>query len=64
MILEMIKHSLGLCGEGHATFFHIIPFLGGVIYMLKHNIKWCWKQGCEFCIKKIKKINHDKIYNK
>ena len=57
--MEEIKHMLGLCGEPHPSLLWLISSGGVILYVLKHNIKWCWKSGCDFCrvkiFKKIKK---------
>ena len=56
-ILEVIKHTLGLCGESHMNIWTIgVGFWGIAMYMLKHNITWCWNKGCHFCVKSYKSI--------
>lgn len=54
---EAIRHALGLCGEGHANLIWFF-MMGGtwMLYYLKHNITWCWKQGCDMCRHKISKL--------
>ncbi len=44
-MLEVVKHSLGLCGEHHPSLLHISPFLvviSGYIAYIKLKIK-TWK---------------------
>ena len=42
-MIELIKHSLGLCGEGHITIFHIIGMIGAPFVIFKNYIKF-WLQ--------------------
>ena len=56
--MEMIKHMLGLCGESHPSVLWLLPTAGAFIYIIKHNIKWCWTKGCEYCSNKSKKIKN------
>jgi len=51
--MEEIKHFLGFCGEPHPSLLWLISSGGIVLYVLKHNIKWCWKKGCQYCKLKI-----------
>lgn len=57
--MEEIKHMLGLCGEPHPSILWLISSGGVILYVIKHNINWCWKKGCQYCkvkiLKKIKK---------
>jgi hypothetical protein len=60
MDFETIKHMLGLCGEGHPSLLWLLASGSAIIYWLKHNIKYCWKQGCDMCkskLLKLKKVN-------
>ena len=36
---EVIRHSLGLCGEGHPSLLYFIPVITFGIYILKSYIK-------------------------
>lgn len=36
---EFIRHSLGLCGEGHPNFLYFIPTIAFGIYVVKLYIK-------------------------
>ncbi len=57
-MLESIKHILGLCGESHPSLLWTLPTVITFTYILKHNIKWCWKKGCDYCSNKTKKIKN------
>jgi hypothetical protein len=50
-MVEFIKHTLGLCGEGHPSLLYFGGMLGIIWYVFKHNVKWCWKKGCNMCLK-------------
>lgn len=55
-MLEIIKHTFGFCGEPHPSFLWLITSSGAIIlYYVKHNIKWCWKLGCDYCKSKLTK---------
>lgn len=58
-MFETIKHSLGLCGEPHPSILWFITSGGIMLYYIKHNIKWCWKRGCDMCKKKLLKRVYD-----
>ena len=36
---EVIRHSLGLCGEGHPSLLYFIPMITFGIYIIKLYIK-------------------------
>ena len=36
---ELFKHSIGLCGEGHITIFHILGSIGTSILLFGRYIK-------------------------
>ena len=56
-MVEVIRHSLGLCGDAHPNLITLILSVGGIgFYLLKHNIKWCWNSGCDYCVKTYKSI--------
>jgi hypothetical protein len=48
-MIEIIKHSLGLCGEGHISLLNYSPFIfGGVGYFtyIKSKLKLkLWKKN-------------------
>jgi hypothetical protein len=58
-MLEALKHSLGLCGEPHPSLVWLLGSGGLVLYIIKHNVKWCWKRGCDFCRSKLLKKTND-----
>lgn len=55
-MIEFIKHTLGFCGEGHPSILWLLSTGGVIYYYFKHNIQWCWKQGCSICKAKLKKL--------
>ena len=55
-MIEIIKHSIGLCGEAHPNLLLMSTTIASAIYFLKHNIRYCWKKGCNMCSTKIKQI--------
>lgn len=52
-MVEIIKHTFGFCGEPHPSLLWLLTSGGVVIYIIKHNVKWCWKQGCDYCKSKL-----------
>jgi hypothetical protein len=45
-MIEVIKHSLGLCGESHISLLNCSPFIvGGIGYFtyIKLKLKSLWK---------------------
>lgn len=57
-MIEILKHTFGLCGEGHPSIVWLIGPIVTAFYFLKHNIKWCWKQGCDYCKAKLSKVKN------
>ena len=53
-MVEIIKHTFGFCGEPHPSLLWLLTSGGVVIYIIKHNIKWCWKKGCDYCKSTVK----------
>lgn len=58
-MFETVKHTLGICGEPHPSVLWLISSGGLILYYLKHNISWCWKQGCNMCKEKIRRKLYD-----
>jgi len=56
-MVEVIKHALGMCGEGHISVWHLLAPLSILVYYIKHSIKWCIHKGCEIC--SIKKFSNN-----
>lgn len=54
-MIETIKHFFGFCGEPHPSLIWLMSLGGMYFYIIKHNIKWCWNKGCDFCKSKIMK---------
>lgn len=48
-MIETIKHLFGFCGEPHPSLLWLMSTGGIFLYIIKHNIKWCWKRGCNYC---------------
>jgi len=59
MWIESIKHLFGFCGEPHPSILWLLGSGSIVLYFIKHNIKWCWKRGCDYCKSKILRRNDD-----
>lgn len=57
-MLETIRHLTGTCGEGHVSIWYILPYIATGIYLIKHNVKWCWNKGCDVCLKQFNKIQN------
>ena len=58
-MLEALKHSLGLCGESHPSLLWFLGSGGLMLYVINHNIKLCWRRGCDFCKSKLLKKTDD-----
>ena len=51
VVTHVVKHLSGSCGEPHISILHILPFIMGYVYIIKHKINWCYNRGCEYCKK-------------
>lgn len=53
-MIEFLKHIFGVCGEGHINIWLFITPIITFFYLVKHQISWCFKYGCDFCKSKAK----------
>jgi hypothetical protein len=64
-MVEVLKHLVGACGDGHVTIWHILGYgattIGIFWYYIRHTIQYCWKKGCKMC--KSKLFRGEKVNN-